>query len=114
MDVAQAHALEGRHLLSHRRHGAEEIGRFGDGHVEHVGYRLVLEFDLERLAVVALAVALIAGDVDIREEVHLDLNDAVALAALAAPALDIEREAPRAVAPRLGLREPREPVADRR
>src|SRR4051812_13477371 len=81
----------------------EELDGLLDGHVEHVGDRLALEADLERLAVVALAVALLARDVDVGQEVHLDLDLAVAAADLAAPALDVEREAARLVAadPRL-------------
>jgi hypothetical protein len=47
------------------------------------------------------------------QEVHLDLDDAVALADLAAAALDVEAEPARPVAARLGLRQAREPVADR-
>jgi hypothetical protein len=46
--------------------------------------------------------------------VHLDLDHAVALAGLAAPALDVEGEAPRRIAARLGLGQPGEPLADRR
>jgi hypothetical protein len=38
-----------------------------------------LELHLQRLAVVALAVAFLAGDIDIGQEVHLDLDQAVAL-----------------------------------
>ena len=75
---------------------------------------LALERDLERLAVVALALADVAGDVDVGQEVHLDLDDAVALAGLAAAALDVEGEAARLVAARLGLGQAGEPVADRR
>ena len=45
---------------------------------------------------------------------HLDFDDAVALAGLAAPPLDVEREAPRLIAARLGFRQLGEPVADRR
>src|SRR5690606_40518235 len=67
---------------------------------------------LERLAVVALAVADVAGHVHIRQEVHLDLDDAVALAGFTAATLDVEREAARLIAARLGLRQSREPVAD--
>ena len=44
---------------------------------------------------------------------HLDLDHAVALARLAAPALDVEREAPGPVAARLRLGQAGEPVADR-
>ena len=45
---------------------------------------------------------------------HLDLDDAVALAGLAAAALDVEREAARLVAARLALGQAGEPFADRR
>src|SRR4029079_10761465 len=46
------------------------------------------------------------------EEVHLDLDEAVALARLAAAALDVEGEAAGLVAARLALRQAGEPVAD--
>jgi hypothetical protein len=67
-------------------------------HLQHLGDVLALVQDLQRLAVVALAVADVAGHVDVGQEVHLDLDHAVALAGLAAAALDVEAEAPRAVA----------------
>src|SRR4029450_13072394 len=54
----------------------------------------------------------VAGDVDVGEEVHLDLQEAVALARLAAAALDVEGEAAGLVAARLAFGEAREPVAD--
>ena len=50
----------------------------------------------------------LAGHVDVRQEVHLDLDLAVALAGLAAAAGDVEREAPGAVAARAALRQRRE------
>ena len=74
---------------------------------------LPLNVNLQRLAVVALALAGLAGDVDVGQEVHLDLDDAVALAGLAAAALDVEAEAAGLVAAGLGLGEAGEPVADR-
>ena len=53
------------------------------------------EAHLERLAVVALPLAHLARHVDVGEEVHLDLHEAVALARLAAAALHVEaRSAP--------------------
>ena len=61
---------------------------------------LALVTDLERLAVVAFAPADIAGDIHIGQEVHLYLDDAVALAGFAAPALDVKAEASRHVAAR--------------
>ena len=75
---------------------------------------LPLNSDFQRLAVVALALADVAGDVDVGQEVHLDLDDAVALAGLAAAALDVEGEAAGLVAARLGFRQAGEPFADRR
>ena len=67
---------------------------------------------LQRLAVVAPPAARLALDVDVGQEVHLDAQDAVALAGLAAPALDVERVAPRLVAARLRLGQVREQIAD--
>src|SRR5690348_6945414 len=104
MDVAEADTLQCRHLVADRRHGAEELGALVDGHVEHVGDALTLEGDVERLAVVALALADIALHIDVGQKVHLDLDDAVALARLATSTLDVEREASGPVAARLGLR----------
>ena len=114
VDVAEADAVERLHLLADRGHGGEEVLGLLDRHVEHVGDRLALELHLQRLAVVALALADVAGDVDVGQEVHLDLDDAVALAGLAAAALDVEGEAAGLVAARLGLGQAGEPFADRR
>ena len=90
----------------------EEADRLLDGHVEHVGDRPALEADLERLAVVALAVALLAGHVHVRQEVHLDLDLAVAAADLAAAALHVEGEAARLVPARPRLLRARVELAD--
>src|SRR5205807_5084069 len=65
-------------------------------------------------AVVAAPLALLARDVDVGQEVHLDRNHAVALARLAAAALHVEREAPRLVAARLRLGHHREELTDER
>src|SRR5690606_1040526 len=48
------------------------------------------------------------------QEVHLDLDDTVALASLAAAALDIEREASGLIPASLGFWKPGKPIADRR
>ena len=75
---------------------------------------LALVADFQRLAVVALAVANVAGDVNIGQEMHLNSYDAVSLAGLAASSLDVERKTPRCVAacPRFGYAG--EQLADRR
>src|SRR5437870_4000445 len=90
----------------------EEPERVLDRHIEHVGDAAPLEADLERLPVVALAVALFAGHVHVGQEVHLDLDLAVAATDLAAPALDVEAEPARLVAARPRLLSLREQVAD--
>src|SRR6202043_3400677 len=61
----------------------------------------------------ALAAAHLAGDVDVGQEVHLDLDLAVALARLAASAWHVEAEAARLVAAHARLGGPRHQVADR-
>ena len=90
----------------------EELQRLLDRHVEHVGDALALEADLQRLAVVALAVALFAGHVHVGQEVHLDLDLPVAAADLAAPALDVEAETAGLVAACARLLRLREQLAD--
>ena len=90
----------------------EELKRLLDRHVEHVGDRLSLEADLERLLVVSLAMALLAGHVYVGQEVHLDLDLPIAAADLTATALDVEREAASFVTARPSLRGLREEVAD--
>ena len=91
---------------------SKKLQRLLDRHVEHVGDAAALEADFERLAVVALAVALFAGHVHVGQEVHLDLDLPVAATDLAAPALHVEAEAARLVAPRPRLLGLGEQVAD--
>src|SRR5262249_26608661 len=64
------------------------------------------------LSIVALALAGIALDIDIGQEVHLDLDDAIALAGLAAPTLDVEGKAAGLVAASGRLGQAGEPVGD--
>ena len=90
----------------------EELGRLLDRHLEHLGDRLALVVHLERLAVVAGALADLARHVDVGQEVHLDLDRAVAGAVLAAPALDVEREPALLVTADLGLGRLGEQLAD--
>src|SRR3984893_2553041 len=112
MNVVQPDVAQGLELLTNRRHRAHKIDRVEHGQVEHLGDVLALVLDLQRVAVVALAAAYFAGYVDVGQEVHLDADDAVALAGLAAPALDVEGEPPRAIAAHPCLGELREKLAD--
>jgi hypothetical protein len=84
-----------------------------DGHVEDVGDVEPLVGDLERLAVEPASAARLAGHVDRRQEIHLDLDHAVALAMLAAAALHVEAEPARPVAAHARGGQLREEIADR-
>ncbi len=60
LDVAEADVLQRAQLVGDRREVLEQRQRLVDGQVEHVGDRLAAVLDLERLAVVAAALALLA------------------------------------------------------
>src|SRR5690606_40806211 len=66
------------------------------------------------LSIVALALPPLARNVHVRQEVHLDFDDAVALARFATAALDVEAETSRLVAARARFRNGGEHFADRR
>src|SRR5690606_31609016 len=98
--------VDGRDVL-------EELQPLADGHVEHVRDALALVLDLQRFVVVARAMAHLARDVNIRQELHLNAKLALALAVLAAAALHVEAETPRRIAAYLALRKLRKQRADR-
>ena len=82
-DVIEADGLQRVQAARDLRDVLEEGAGVGYRHLEHIRDRLALEADLQRLAVVALAVTLLARHVDVGQEVHLDLDLAVAAADLA-------------------------------
>ena len=79
-------------------YGVEEFARHFDGHLQDVVDVLAFVMHFEGFAVVAFAVTDIAGNIDVRQKVHLDFDYAVALTGFTATALDVEREAAGAVA----------------
>ena len=111
-DVAQADVDQRAQVAVDAGDRLEELRRLLDRHVQHFGDGLALVVHLQGLAVVARAVADLARHVDVGQEVHLDLDGAVARARLAAAALDVEREAARLVATDFGLGGGREQGAD--
>ena len=90
----------------------EEVRRLLDRHLENFGDRLPLVVDLEGFPVIPGAATHLAGDVDVWQEVHLDLQGSVAMACLATTALDVEREPARPVAAHLRLVGRREQAAN--
>src|SRR4029453_19257952 len=75
---------------------------------------LPLVADLEGLPIVPLALADLARHVHVGQEVHLDLDQPVALARFATPALHIERESSRTIAALARFLHLREQLANRR
>ena len=84
------------------------------GKSSRVGNRIALVAHRESLRVVALPAANFAGDVNVRQKIHLDAPQPVALARLAPPALHVEAEAPRPVAAFARFRQHRVQLANRR
>ena len=91
-DVAQADVDDGLQPVLDGRHVLEEVQCLLHRHGEDFGNGPALVTDVQGLLVVAFALAALAGDVQVRQEVHGDADDAVALAGLAAAALDVEAE----------------------
>jgi len=92
MNVTQPDILEGHQLVFDARYVLKEIQRFLNCHVQHVSDRFAFECHFQCFAIVPLAFADVAGDVDIGKEMHLDLDDPVTLTRLAPPTFHIERE----------------------
>src|SRR5437773_6853443 len=113
MDVPEPYVVEQLQFRTDARLALEEFQGVGDAQVEHVRDGLSFISDLERLAVVAATLAHLAGHVDVGEEVHLDLDEPVPLAGLAAAPLHVEREPARPVAADLGLGQESEELANR-
>lgn len=81
----------------------EELSGLADRHVEDVADGLAVVLHLECFAIIAFAVAFLAFHIDIRKEVHLDLQGAVTVTGFATAALDIEGEPSGTVAANLRL-----------
>ncbi len=108
MQIAQPHILQ--HLQFgtqplHRRFGSvfgKELQRLVHRHLQHIGDAPVEILHLQHLLLETLAVAVLAGKVQVGHELHLHLDSALALTGLAASALGVEREIAGRVEPLLG------------
>ena len=92
---------------------AEELDRFRHREFEHIGDRLVAHDDFQHLAAEALAVAVRAAQVDVGEELHLHVLEAVAAAGGAAAVAGVEAERAGRIAALLRRIRLRVDVADR-
>src|SRR5207245_7558353 len=82
--IAEADVAEDAERPGQRAVGCEELHRVVHGHREHVGDRAASVLHAAHVGPVAPALALLAGDVHVLEEVHLELLEAVAMTFLAA------------------------------
>src|SRR5258708_4969354 len=108
-----AHVEQRVELAGEHRNSTEEIPCLLHRHIQYFVDVASLVLNLESLAVVALPMADIAGDVDVRQEMHFHLDDAVTLAGLASSTLDIEGESAGAVATLTRQRHARKQIANR-
>ena len=103
LHIAQPHFLQGFQAVI----DAGQIFKEGQGlvhrHLQHLVDVLALVAHLQRLPVVPPALAHLAGDIDIGQKVHLDLDEPVAGTGLAPAAPGVEGEASRAIAPAFGV-----------
>ena len=92
-DVGQSHIIEGLELAAHGRHTVEKAECLFYRHIQHFIDIFPLVINFQSLTVVTLAVADLARHIDIRQEMHLDLDDTVSCTCLTSAALHIEAEA---------------------
>ena len=125
--LAEAQVLESdlrkrREALDHGGHVGKEMCRFAHCHVEHFGDGFLdatavcaapAHGYFEHFRPVALAVAVRTAQVDIRQELHLDVLEAVAAAGRAASVAGVETEGAGAVTAFTRKRRARKQRADR-
>ena len=112
LNVAQTDLTHGFQTACDFRHVGEELTRFIHRHIQHFVDVFALVAHLERLFVIAAPLAHIAGNVNVRQKVHFDFEQAVTRAGLTAAALDIEGKTACVVAARLCVRRFGKQVAD--
>ena len=81
----------------------EELYRIIDRHVQNLSDILLLVVDFQSFAIIAGAVADLTGHIDVRQEVHLNLDNPITRAGLTAAALDVKAETALLVAANLGF-----------
>ena len=112
-DIAKAHFFQGFQMTVNGRNIPEELQRLTDAHIQYIENALILIFHFQSFPVVPASLADLARNIDIRQEMHLDLDNPVAAAGFAPAAFYIEAEAPLLIAPQLGFRKARKQIPDK-
>ena len=95
LDVAKTNVIERLQLALNGGKPLKEGKSLLHRHFQNVINVFSFIVYVQRIAVIALSLADVAGDVNVGQKVHLDAFDAVALAGLTASALDVKGEASR-------------------
>ena len=110
--ISQPHILQCFDLFDDLRNALKEFHSLVDGHVQHIADRFALVAHLQRFAVVALAVALVAMHIHVGQKIHFNQFHAATLALLASATFYVERETSRFVTPDLRFGQNGKQVAD--
>ena len=101
--ITEPDLIQHRQLFQQLGLPGKEAQRLLHRHLQHVVNVLALVLHVENLCLVARAVAVLAGQLHVGQELHLHRHRAVALAGVAAPARHVERKMPRREREPLGL-----------
>jgi hypothetical protein len=82
------------------------------GHIQYLRDVFALVAHIQGFSVIPFASTHVAGDIDIRQKVHFDLDDPIAATGLAPASLYVEAEASRLEASDLGIGGPGKEVPD--
>ena len=110
--VVQSYVAQGLQDAADLGQVLEQVERLAARQFQYVADRVAVVGHRQGLGVVPLALARLALDPNIRQEMHLDAFLAVAFAVFAAPPRDVETEAARRVAAQFGFRQLSEQFAD--
>ena len=99
LDLSETDVIERLKLATDGGDAVKEAHALLYRHVQDLKDILAFILYFKGVAVVSLALANVAGDVNVGQEVHFDLFHAVALACLASAALDVKGEASGAISP---------------
>ena len=111
LDVAQPHVVKRLQVAFDFGNGVKKFQRLGYAHIQHVGDVFAFKGNLQGILVKAFAVAFLALDVNVGQELHLYFQNAVSLAFFTAAAFDVEGKTSRLVAAAFGLRHLRKQFA---
>ena len=91
-------------MTGNTRDWSKELSGLGNRHIENICNALTFVENLQSLTVVPCTMANLAGDINIRQKVHLNLEGSITLTGLAPSPLHIEGETPGTVTAKLCLR----------